>query len=87
MGTSNASIFKHFSASLTEFEVAKVFNNYDRDGDGRLTKEELKSAFKYLGYKFTTIRVHQALHAADNNCDDVISFEEISKLIIYTAGS
>lgn len=64
-------------------DLKRFFNKYDKNGDGRLDKEELKQAFKHLGARFPAWRAARALKHADANRDGVISLEETNALIEY----
>uniref|UniRef100_A0A0A0LRB6 EF-hand domain-containing protein n=1 Tax=Cucumis sativus TaxID=3659 RepID=A0A0A0LRB6_CUCSA len=83
MGNSKSKTYKRVLVPFSEEQLANVFKNHDRDGDGHLTKEELKQAFEYLGSRFCNFRVEEALRAADTNGDGVISMDEMGKLIKY----
>ncbi|KAJ0024525.1 hypothetical protein Pint_08797 [Pistacia integerrima] len=62
------------------------FQKNDVDGDGRLTKEELKKAFEQLGSRNPGWRVLRAFRHADNNKDGSISLEELDELVKYVVG-
>lgn len=83
MGNSGSLNYKRVLVPFTEEQLAGVFKNHDSDGDGRLTKEELKAAFSYLGSRFSAFRAEEALLVADADGDGVISMGEMSKLIVY----
>ncbi|CAL8102038.1 unnamed protein product [Prunus armeniaca] len=66
----------------TEEEIMKVFKSHDKNGDGQLSKEELKEAFKELGSKSPPLRAWFAKNYADDNRDGFISIDkELSKLV------
>lgn len=60
-----------------------IFSKYDRNGDGRIDKEELKKEFKNLGARFPAWRAYRAFKHADVNGDGVITLDEINLLIEY----
>ncbi|KAG6585662.1 hypothetical protein SDJN03_18395, partial [Cucurbita argyrosperma subsp. sororia] len=84
MGNSKSKTYKRVLVPLTEEQLAGIFKSHDRDGDGKLTKEELKQAFNYLGSRFSSFRADEALRAADADGDGTINMAEMSKLIQYT---
>ncbi|GFS46603.1 hypothetical protein Acr_00g0103270 [Actinidia rufa] len=43
--------FRCVSVSLTEDQLKGLLKRYDTNGDGRLSKKELKVAFRNLGLK------------------------------------
>ncbi|KAL7262118.1 hypothetical protein ACSBR1_000493 [Camellia fascicularis] len=55
----------------------------DKNGDGKLSKKELKDAFHDLGLKFSGWRAGRALRHADANGDGYISDEELNELVKY----
>lgn len=74
---------KTTSVSLTTGQLKEIFKKNDVNGDGRLTKEELKKAFEQLGSRNPNWRVHRAFRHADNNKDGSISLEELDELVKY----
>ncbi|KAJ0085482.1 hypothetical protein Patl1_08971 [Pistacia atlantica] len=72
---------KSASVPLTTGQLKEVFKKNDADGDGRLTKQELKKAFEQLGSRNPNWRVHRAFRHADNNKDGSISLEELDELV------
>ncbi|KAJ0085486.1 hypothetical protein Patl1_08975 [Pistacia atlantica] len=71
---------------LDEKQLKEIFKKSDVNGDGRLTKEELKKAFEKLGSRNPGWRVHRAFRHADNNKDGSISLEELDELVKYVVG-
>ncbi|KAH7523612.1 hypothetical protein FEM48_Zijuj06G0030400 [Ziziphus jujuba var. spinosa] len=77
---------KRVMVPLNRDQLVNVFRSYDRDGDGRLTKEELKAAFRYLGSRWSSYRTAKALHKADVNKDGFINInreDELGELVDY----
>ncbi|GMH13806.1 hypothetical protein Nepgr_015647 [Nepenthes gracilis] len=68
---------------VTEEQLLKIFQDCDKNKDGRLDKVELKEAFRVLGSRVPNIRACRAIHHCDNNLDGVISDQEMSHLISY----
>ncbi|KAJ4717457.1 putative Calcium-binding EF-hand family protein [Melia azedarach] len=67
----------------TEEEWNQVKNRYDKNGDGRLSKKELRDAFNSLGSYFPGWRAWRALHYADSDGDGYISDDEYNNLVNY----
>ncbi|KAF9431440.1 hypothetical protein BGZ76_000311 [Entomortierella beljakovae] len=65
----------------TTAQVDEIFRNFDRDGDGSITKDEILATLKSQGDKPTDEDVQQMLDAGDKNNDNKISREEFSKLV------
>ncbi|XP_007031825.2 PREDICTED: probable calcium-binding protein CML10 [Theobroma cacao] len=79
-GTSNTKLSPPF---FTEAQLTSVFRRFDGNRDGRLSRQELRSAFNSLGSRFPTYRAFAALHQADQNGDGYISEDEMDDLIHY----
>ncbi|KAJ0086414.1 hypothetical protein Patl1_08963 [Pistacia atlantica] len=67
----------------TEEQLKGMFWRFDKNGDRRLSKQELKAAFKELGALIPGFRANRGLHHADANGDGYISDEEVDKLVKY----
>ncbi|KAK8362431.1 hypothetical protein V6Z11_A03G103700 [Gossypium hirsutum] len=74
---------KCFPVPLTKPQVKRILESFDRNGDGRLSKQELKSALYYMGSHFPSWRAAQALNRADGNDDGYISEGEMDDLVEY----
>ncbi|PRQ27674.1 putative EF-hand domain pair protein [Rosa chinensis] len=64
-------------------QVRELFKSFDKDGDGKLSKEELKAAFRKLGSWWSSFRARRALRYVDSNDDGQISKEEFNDLVNY----
>ncbi|CAN4095387.1 unnamed protein product [Withania somnifera] len=72
---------KSLEKPLTEEELKCLVKRYDKNGDGKLNKEELKVAFKDLGIWFCAFRAYQAMQHADKNHDGLIVDNELDVLV------
>ncbi|CAN4115098.1 unnamed protein product [Withania somnifera] len=72
---------KSLEKPLTELELKCLLKRYDKSGDGKLDRQELKFAFKDLGIWFCGLRAYQAMHHADKNSDGFIVDDEMDVLI------
>ncbi|KAF5955634.1 hypothetical protein HYC85_008490 [Camellia sinensis] len=72
---------KSMDKLLNDEELKNIFLKYDKNGDGRLCKEELKNAFRGLHYWIPGFRARQGLHAADVNHDGFVSEDEMGILV------
>ncbi|XP_023538265.1 probable calcium-binding protein CML15 [Cucurbita pepo subsp. pepo] len=84
MGNSKSKTYKRVLVPISEEQLLDIFKSHDQDGDGKLSKEELKQAFSYLGSRFSAFRAEEALRTVDDNHDGVVSMDEMNKLIQYT---
>lgn len=66
-----------------EKDLKQILKAHDVDGDGRLSKNELKEAFRKLGAWFPAFRAARALSHAHANNDGYISDDELDQLVKY----
>lgn len=78
-------INKDASIPLTPDQVEKILKRYDKNGDGKLSKQELTVAFKEMGLRFSGWKAGRAFHHADINRDGYINKEEMSELVKYAS--
>ncbi|KAM7490055.1 hypothetical protein LguiA_032976 [Lonicera macranthoides] len=72
---------------LSEDQLKGLLKRYDTNGDGKLSKEELRAAFRQLGLRFSRWRAGRAIGHADANGDGYISEDELHELIkLYNMG-
>ncbi|KAF7830633.1 polcalcin Phl p 7-like [Senna tora] len=64
-------------------EIKKTLKEADKNGDGRLSKNELEYAFRQLGAYVPGWRAYRGLCRFDNNQDNVISGDELDDLVEY----
>lgn len=83
-GPAGVTTEKRAAVAITEEQVRGIFNRYDANKDGLLSKKELKDAFTALGSRMPALRVFFALQHADTNGDGHISQDEFEKLVKYT---
>lgn len=74
---------KNAKVSLTEEQLMGLLRRYDTDGDGRLSRQELRDAFDSLGSTFPAWRAWRALRHADANRDGCINEDELGELVAY----
>lgn len=60
----------------TEAVLKKLFYSIDHNRDGKLEKQELKSAFKTAGLTVSNRKLDQFFSQVDTNNDGVVSYEE-----------
>lgn len=60
----------------TERELLALFRGIDGDGDGRLSKDELRSALRGAGLAVPNSKLDTFFAEVDTNGDGHISFEE-----------
>jgi hypothetical protein len=69
-------------ATLSEEQAAELresFSHMDANGDGTVTKDELKQLLEGLGESTTPEVVDEMMKLADKNNDGVVDFEEFVK--------
>jgi len=76
---------KGVSYPLTEEQVKGMLKKYDKNRDGKLSKQELRLAFKEMGLHFCRWKAGKALRFADRNGDGYINEDEISEFVQYAS--
>ncbi|XP_010899308.1 calcium-binding protein 5b [Esox lucius] len=63
-------------------ELKDAFKEFDMDGDGSITIDELRLAMtKLLGYQVNRREIEAVIREADNNGDGTVDFEEFVKMM------
>ncbi|XP_041938215.1 calcium-binding protein 5b [Alosa sapidissima] len=64
-------------------ELKDAFREFDIDGDGSITTEELRHAMmKLLGETTSAREIENVIREADNNGDGTVDFEEFVKMMM-----
>ncbi|PON94175.1 Parvalbumin [Trema orientale] len=69
----------------SEVQLKGVFKSSDANGDGRLSRQELRNAFASLGSFAPGWRACRALRRADKNRDGFVDEDELDYLVKYAA--
>ena len=59
-------------------DLKKRFEMFDKDGDGRITADEVRAILKQLGDELCDDEVDDVIREADTDGDGTISFEEFA---------
>ncbi|XP_050387267.1 probable calcium-binding protein CML27 [Argentina anserina] len=62
-------------------EVQKVFSKFDENGDGLISGDELKNAFRDIGWEMKPEEVKTAMSEFDKDGDGHIDLEEFTALL------
>ncbi|XP_010892578.1 calcium-binding protein 5a isoform X2 [Esox lucius] len=63
-------------------ELKDAFKEFDSDGDGQITTEELRNAMtKLMGEHMSRREIDTVVREADNNGDGTVDFEEFVKMM------
>ncbi|CAI0542798.1 unnamed protein product [Linum tenue] len=65
--------------------MASVFATFDKNGDGFITKQELKESLKNIRISVTEAEAEEMVAKVDSNGDGLIDFEEF-KILCRTMG-
>lgn len=70
---------------ITDDQLRGVFKKFDTDGDKKLSKDELKAAFEYLGSYIPGWQAFLGLQLADANRDGFVNEDELNALVAYAS--
>ncbi|TYI93404.1 hypothetical protein E1A91_D02G133900v1 [Gossypium mustelinum] len=65
---------------MDDVEFKKVFQMFDKNGDGRISKEELNDSLKKLGIFIPDDELTQMIKKIDVNGDNYVDIEEFREL-------
>ncbi|MBA0682104.1 hypothetical protein Goari_023850 [Gossypium aridum] len=65
---------------MDDVEFKKVFQMFDKNGDGRISKEELNESLKKLGIFIPDDELTQMIKKIDVNGDNYVDIEEFREL-------
>lgn len=65
-----------------ENEIREAFNVYDKDGSGKISKDDLLATMRALGAQLSDQAAEQMIEEADSNGDGEIAFDEFKKLLL-----
>lgn len=69
----------------TEQELWNLFESIDRDGNGKLDKDELMVAFKNAGLSVSETKLQRFMDEIDSNHDGSVDFTEWRFVTLHTA--
>ncbi|XP_042907140.1 calcium-binding protein E63-1-like isoform X1 [Parasteatoda tepidariorum] len=63
-------------------DLMAAFRVFDKDGNGFITRDELKMAMEIIGETMTESQLDEMLHATDIDQDGRINYEEFVKILL-----
>ncbi|EGR46088.1 uncharacterized protein TRIREDRAFT_80775 [Trichoderma reesei QM6a] len=70
-----------------EAQLFDLFKSIDRDGNGKLDKAELQTAFKAAGLTVSNRRLHDFFGDMDQNNDGYVTFDEWRDFLLFMPGN
>jgi len=64
------------SGTIDDAEMLAAFKQFDKNGDGKITKQELKEAMHNLGQKLSDQEIEEMIKGADKNNDGSVDYKE-----------
>ncbi|KAJ6861864.1 hypothetical protein NC652_038563 [Populus alba x Populus x berolinensis] len=63
-------------------DIRKIFNKFDKNGDGKISCSEVVDNLKELGTKISPAEVHRKMiREVDQDGDGNVNFEEFKKMM------
>ncbi|PHU18879.1 hypothetical protein BC332_10030 [Capsicum chinense] len=78
-------ITRRVSYPLSDEQVKGMLMKYDKNRDGRISKQQVRLAFKEMGLHFCRWKAGKAVRFADENGDGYINEDEMSQLVHYAS--
>ena len=78
------------AANLTEEQVAdckEAFSLFDKDGDGSITSEELRTVLTSLGQNPSITELHEIIQEVDSDGNGKIEFSEFLNMMAQKMGT
>ncbi|XP_023234289.1 calmodulin-alpha-like isoform X2 [Centruroides sculpturatus] len=72
---------KKMKEAVDEDEIMEAFRLFDKNGDGYIDANELRSAMKSLGEKLTAEETEEMIRHADINDDGLINYAEFARMM------
>ncbi|KAM3237313.1 hypothetical protein P3S67_011737 [Capsicum chacoense] len=76
---------RRVSYPLSDEQVKGMLMKYDKNRDGKLSKQEIRLAFKEMGLHLCRWKTGKALRFADKNGDGYINEDEMIELVQYAS--
>ncbi|CAK8671948.1 calmodulin-like isoform X2 [Clavelina lepadiformis] len=66
---------------ISNVEIMRIFQEFDKDGDGYISPEELRNLLLRIGEDFTELDIQEMMSAADEDGDGFVSFNEFVQVM------
>ena len=66
----------------TDEEIREAFNEFDRDKDGKISKEELQHMMKNYGEKLTLDEIEELISEVDMDGSNAITYDSFMHMLI-----
>ncbi|XP_026658309.2 calmodulin-1-like [Phoenix dactylifera] len=71
------------NGEMTVEDFKEWLKNFDKDKDGRISRDELRDAIRSKGGRFTTWKSSRGIRHADSNRNGFIDDAEIDNLVAF----
>ncbi|KAG5453331.1 Calmodulin [Clonorchis sinensis] len=74
-------VMKKKKFASVEADLRRAFNYFDKNGDGFISQDELRSVIRLFGDKLKNVDAEAIMNEADENGDGLLNYEEFLTLM------
>ena len=67
--------------SSSSNSIMTAFKAFDTNGDGQISRDELKKAMESMGQNMTDAQIDQMIASCDKNHDGKVNYKEFAKMM------
>lgn len=69
---------------MLQTDLKQAFIMFDKNGDNKISPDELQQAMKYLGLNPSEKEVKQMIEVVDTNCNGYVDYDEFYQMMTQT---